>query len=80
MLLVSISFVTTSVSRMSTRKSYLRASLLSPSVSDAMYDCGVERQQTPYLKRFSFMFIMVHEARVLLYVFSLTTSVGRDEE
>ena len=40
----------------------------------------IERQQTSYLKRFSFMSIMVHEACVLLSVFSLTTSVGRDEE
>ena len=32
---------------------------------------GVERQQTSYNKRFSFAFIMIHEACVLLYVFHL---------
>ena len=40
---------------------------------------GVERQQTSYNKRFSFAFIMIHEACILLYVFPLTTSVGGDK-
>ena len=40
---------------------------------------GVGRQQTSYRNSFPFMFIMIHGECVLLYVFSLNTSVGRDE-
>ena len=78
---VNISFVTTSVTHMSTRKLYLRASSFSSSISGAMHDCVCgNAQQKSYRERFSFMFVMVHEACVLLYVFPFTTSVARYEE